>query len=126
MGHAHHTLPLVYFEEARAALWRQLTGESAPAAVDYVIAEATLHYRARILFPQTATVDIRVSDVGRSAFTLLYGLRSENGELLTEGRTVQVMFDYEAGRSKPIPPGLRDRLEALRDGLEAARGEGEG
>jgi acyl-CoA thioester hydrolase len=28
MGHAHHTLPLIYLEEARAAFWRELKGSA--------------------------------------------------------------------------------------------------
>ncbi len=27
MGHAHHSLPLIYFEEARAAYWRDVVGQ---------------------------------------------------------------------------------------------------
>ncbi|HUH11655.1 MAG TPA: thioesterase family protein [Longimicrobiales bacterium] len=116
MGHAHHTLALVYFEEARAALWRRLTGRAGLDGIDYILAEATLRWRARILFPQTATVAVRVARVGGRSFVLDYELRSDGGELLTEGRTVQVMFDYGAGVSKEIPPDLRERLEALRSG----------
>lgn len=116
MGHAHHSLPLVYFEEARAALWRELTGQREPTAIDYIMAEATLRFRARILWPQRALVEIRVARVGERSFDLEYELRSEEGELLTEGRTVQVMYDYEQGHSKPIPQAVRERLEGLRGG----------
>lgn len=114
MGHAHHTLPLVYFEEARAALWQRLTGRSGVDGIDYILAEVTLSYRARVLFPQTASVGIRVARVGGRSFVLEYELRSEQGAVLTEGRTVQVMYDYGAGGSKDLSPELRERLEALR------------
>lgn len=113
MGHAHHSLPLIYFEEARAALWRDLTGQSDALTLDYIMAEATLRYRGRILWPQRARVGVRVSRIGGKSFELEYELRAETGEVLTEGRTVQVMYDYGAGQSKPIPEDLRARLERL-------------
>lgn len=113
MGHAHHSLPLVYFEEARAALWRELTGQRDPLAIDYIMAEVTLSFRGRILWPQRASVGVRVARIGEKSFELEYELRSRTGELLTEGRSVQVMYDYAAGRSKAIPAGVRAGLERL-------------
>ncbi|MGH7446200.1 MAG: acyl-CoA thioesterase, partial [Longimicrobiales bacterium] len=63
MGHAHHTLPLVYLEEARAAFWRMLKGSDSLDAIDYVMAEITLRFHARIRFPSTVTVGLSLSRV---------------------------------------------------------------
>lgn len=111
MGHAHHSLPLIYFEEARAAYWRDVVGRSGGDEIDYILAEATLGFHARILFPQRVTVLARVSRIGSSSFDMEYQLRSADDELLADGRTVQVMYDYAAGRPKQVPPEIRVRME---------------
>ncbi len=111
MGHAHHSLPLIYFEEARAAYWRDVVGRSGADEIDYILAEATLGFHARILFPQRVTILVRVSRIGSSSFDMEYQLRSADDELLADGRTVQVMYDYAAGRPKQIPAEIRARME---------------
>ncbi|HEX7051582.1 MAG TPA: thioesterase family protein [Longimicrobiales bacterium] len=119
MGHAHHSLALVYFEEARAAYWRDVAGQEGLDGIDYTIAEVALRYHARIRFPARLTVALRVSRLGAKSFTMEYELRSAEGTLLASGRTVQVMYDYAAGTSKPIPPEVRRRIEAFEGGVPA-------
>lgn len=116
MGHAHHSLPLVYFEEARAAFWRGLTGQDGLEAIDYVIGGVRVTYRERVTFPMSATVALRVSRIGGRSFTIDYELRGPEGRLLVEGSTDQVLYDYSAGRSKAIPEALRAALEASTGG----------
>src|SRR5688572_5069403 len=91
MGHAHHSLPLVYIEEARAEYWRQVVGSSGLDAIDYVIAQVTLRFLQRIHYPCTLRIGVRVSRLGTSSFTMGYELRDESGELLVTAETVQVM-----------------------------------
>jgi acyl-CoA thioester hydrolase len=110
MGHAHHSLVLIYIEEARAAWWREVTGSDAVAAIDYVMAEITLRFQRRIFYPDRITVDVRTARVGRSSFDLEYELRAADGALVATAQTRQVMYDYERAASKPIPDVLRRRL----------------
>jgi acyl-CoA thioesterase FadM len=58
-------------------------------------------------------VGVRVVSIGRKHFEMEYEVRSEEGELLQTGTTVQVMFDYGSGASVRVPDELRDRLEAF-------------
>jgi acyl-CoA thioester hydrolase len=112
-GHAHHSHALAYFEEARWAFWTQLAGRPAePEGVDYILAEARVRYHARVLYPQTLQVGVRVVAVGRKRVEMEYEARSPGGELLVSGSTTLVLYDYGAGRSAPVPDELRARLEA--------------
>ncbi len=111
-GHVHHTLVAIYFEEARAAYWREVAGRPAPEDVDYVLAELTIRYRQRIRYPQTLQVLARVTRLGTKSWTMAYELRSAGGELLAEGESVQVAYDYAAGASAPLAPEVRGRLAA--------------
>ena len=116
-GHAHHSAALLYFEEARAAYWRDVVGEAADLAdsFGFVLAEVTVRYKARVLYPDTLDVSVRVVLLGRKHFEMEYEARSSSGNVLVTGTSTQVMYDYVEGRSTSIPPAVRSALEG-RDG----------
>lgn len=118
MGHAHHTLPLIYLEETRAAFWRGLKHSASLDEIDYVMAEVTLRYHARIRFPSTVVVGLAVRRVGAKSFITDFEVRAESGELLSSGSAVQVAYDYAAGRSKPLDDATREQLERWRDAAQ--------
>ena len=113
-GHAHHADALIYFEEARWAYWLHVVGKGLDD-LDYVLAECAVRWHARVLWPQQVRVGVRVSRIGRKHFEMEYEVRGEDGGKLQSGKTVQVMYDYEAGRSKPMPDELRRRLTDFDD-----------
>ena len=56
---------------------------------------------------------MQVAAVGTKSFTLeceILNVRTR--EVVASARTVQVMYDYAAGRSIAIPPDVRARLES--------------
>lgn len=113
MGHAHHSRPLIYIEEARAAYWREVAGRNTVEDIDYVIGEATVRYHARIRFPDELAVGVRVSRIGGKSFAMEYEVRSSQGELLATAHTLQVMYDYANERSMPVPDDVRRAIEAF-------------
>jgi acyl-CoA thioester hydrolase len=123
MGHAHHTLPLIYLEEARAAFWRELKGSPLVADIDYVMAEITLRFHARVLYPSTVSVLLAVSNVGTKSFTTTFEIRDAAGTLLSSGSAVQVAYDYAAGSAKEIEAADRKRLEAWHAARSAPAGQ---
>ena len=118
MGHAHHTLPLIYLEEARAAFWRELKGTDSLDAIDYVMAEITLRLHARIHFPSSVTVGLAVRRVGSKSFTLVFEIRNDAGGLLASGSAVQVSYDYDRSAAQPINDPDRAALNAWRDAAQ--------
>ncbi len=121
-GHAHHSKALCYFEEARAAYWREVAGRKTPEEVDYILAEARIRYHARVLYPGRLTVGTRVSVLAKKHFVMEYEVRSGEGQLLVSGNTVQVMYDYAAGASRRVSPELAERIRAFEGPLPARRG----
>jgi acyl-CoA thioester hydrolase len=115
MGHAHHTLPIIYFEEARAAYWREVAGRPAVDDIDYVLAEIRVQFKQRILYPATLTVKVAVTHVGNASFTMAYALTDEEGVVLATGESVQVMFDYARGKSMRMPADTRARIESYEE-----------
>lgn len=108
-GHAHHADALIYFEEARWAYWHQVVGKGLEE-LDYVLAECRVRWHARVMWPQTVSVGVRVSRLGRKHFEMEYEVRTQDGDKLQSGSTVQVMYDYEASASKMLPDDLRRLL----------------
>lgn len=115
-GHAHHSEVLVYIEEARWKYWEEVAGREGVDAVDYILAEAGIRYKARILYPDLLTIELRVASIGRKHFEMAYRVRSGAGELLATARTTQVMYDYGTRGSVRVPDELRARIEAFEGG----------
>ena len=102
-GHAHHSMVLVYFEEARARYWRDVVGRGELGEVDFILAEARVRYHARILYPLAMKVGVRVSRLGKKHFVMDYVAVDSEEEPLASGETTMVMFDYGARRSMKVP-----------------------
>ena len=110
-GHAHHSHALVYFEEARAAYWREVVGQGSLDEVDFILAEARVRYHERILYPNDLRGGVRGSLVGKKHFIMEYLAVGECGKELVPGETTMVMFDYGKGRAKPVPDEVRRAVE---------------
>jgi acyl-CoA thioester hydrolase len=111
MGHAHHSLPLIYWEEARARYWREVAGRPDLEAIDYIMGQATVRFHRRVLWPGRLLAGVRVNGLGRTSFTMEYALWDGEGRLLATGSSVQVCYDYDAGQPRPLEQATRDRIE---------------
>jgi len=120
-GHAHHAQSLVYFEEARAAYWREVVGRTGLRDIDYIMAEAHVRWHQRVLWPRDLSVGVRVSRLGRRSFEMEYEVCDAEGTQLQTGTSIQVMYDYAAGATKPMPESVRSAIEAF-DGPFSHRG----
>lgn len=110
-GHAHHSAALIYFEEARAAYWREVAGREGIDDIDYILAEAQVRWHQRVLWPQTLSVGVRVARMGRKHLEMQYEVVADDGTRLQSGRTVQIMYDYAAARTTSIPDEVRAAIE---------------
>lgn len=116
LGHVHHTAPLLYLEEARAAYWREVVGRPAVADIDYVLGDISIRYHDRIRYPATVDVGVRVAEMRGKSLRMEFEIRAEDGTLLVSGSTVQVMFDYGAGKAVGIGEEVRERVAAWETG----------
>lgn len=124
-GHAHHSHALVYFEEARAAYWREVVGRHGLEDVDYILAEVHVRYHRRVLWPQELEVGVRVSRLGKRHFEMTYEARGSDGKKLISGSSTQVMYDYESGSTRSIPEDVEAAIRG-RDGPFDAAGRPSG
>jgi acyl-CoA thioester hydrolase len=112
MGHVNNAVYLTYLEQARVEAWHEMTGTSGlPRRV--ILARVEIDYRAPATLGDRLVVRHHVAAIGASSFTLDCEVENvRTHEIVAMARTVQVMYDYEAGRPMPIPPEVRARLEA--------------
>ena len=114
MGHLNNAVYVTYFEVARTAWWRALTGDKDYQKVPFILAHTTIDFRSPAFVHETLLVGIRVSRIGRSSFECAYRVAEETTDrLVCEGRSVQVIFDYEKGASYPMPDDLRAKVRAF-------------
>ena len=111
LGHVNNAVYLTYLEQARFAFWQRLTGVSGIPR-SFIIARVECDYRVQATAGDRLIVRLRVSAVGKSSFTFEYEIvNARTRVVVATARTVQVMYDYQAGRSIPIPDDIRARLE---------------
>lgn len=112
MGHVNNAVYFSYLEVARAHYWHRLLGLRSYRDVDFILARAEMDFKAPTYVGETLEVGIRIPSVGRTSFPFEYRIwKRGSGELVADARTIQVMYDYEAGKLKPITPELRATFE---------------
>ena len=116
-GHLNHAKYFSFMEQARfkyiiaVGLWSDAHDFN---GVGQIVAEATCTYRRPVLLEQIVDVAVRVSGMGDKSAEMDYRLTVGDVEVAT-GRTVQVAYDYAAGKSIPIPAEWRARVGRLRE-----------
>lgn len=147
LGHVNNAVYLSYFEAARAGYYRAVTGatfglgllgppghEHAGGGAEgegtrtFIIARAEIDYRSPAFFGEQLVAECRVGWAGRSSFSLQYRVVAEAPEggearLVAEGETVQVTYDFRAGRVTRLAPDLLDLFVAYEGGPITSRPE---
>ncbi len=114
MRHANNAVYFTYLEQARFAYWREVIRVAHADERSFILARAECDYRAAALPGEWLNVWLRTASIGRSSFAFEYQIVSdEDSRLIATARSVQVMFDYTANRSIPVPVELAEKLEAF-------------
>lgn len=114
--HVNNTVYFRWYESARIAYGRQVGLHlwKETRNIGPILASITCDYRRQLTFPDTIHVGARVTRIGRSSMTMEHVLVSEAvGGVAAEARSAVVMFDYNAGRSYPVPDEIRRAIEEL-------------
>ena len=114
-GHVNNAVYFTYMEMARMDYVTQigLLKKEWPS-IFFIVAEATCQFKAPIQMDTALIIQTRVSSIGRSSFVLDYHFVDQaGGQIMAIGRTVQVMYDYTANRSVPMPADWRAALTSF-------------
>jgi acyl-CoA thioester hydrolase len=111
-GHVNNAVYLTYLEQTRIESWHRMMGTRG-LPQDLILARVEIDYRSPATLGDRLRVRQRVEAIGTKSFTLQCVIENvRTRELVASARTVMVMYDYAAGRSIPIPPDVRAKLEA--------------
>lgn len=110
--HVNNARYFTYMEQARASylqelgLWdgREMT------SLGVILAQASCQYRHAIQYGDSVRVGVATTKLGRKSLQMVYRLEDPEGAVFAEGVTTLVAYDYQAGRSRPIPEGWRTRI----------------
>jgi len=87
----------------------------------FILAEAHVVFRAPARVGDTLYVYARISRFGTKSFDFSYRIANpENGTVIRDGSTVQVMYDYVQKTTIPIPEDFVQRVEEF-EGHPVAR-----
>ena len=113
-GVVYYANHFVYMEVGRVNFFRALgLGRDYWDSSDFgiVIAEASCRYHAPARFDDLLVIRTWVEDVRRSSFAFAYEIvKDEDGCLLADGRTVQVLVNLGTMRPTRLPPEVYDAL----------------
>ena len=111
MGHANNAVYLTYLEQARFAHWRDVWGSAwGQGAPSVILARAEIDFRLPARYGDMLEIRIGLERIGRTSFTYTYEVLDQEGRLVANARTVQVMYDYAAGKPVPISEELKAKL----------------
>lgn len=124
MGHLNNARYITYFEEGRAAWFRECVGMPAEStAYPVIVARIEIDYLAPVAPGQWVRVYTRCSRIGNKSITIEGQINACAGPDATEetpaGRYVctVVYFDYETGKTYPVPEEHRRKIEAFEEQL---------
>ena len=122
MGHTNNAAYLTYLEQTRFAHWRALWGfgtPPVPSAVEgqlppgragVILARVECDYKRPTKYGDVLEIRLTIAEIGRSSFRYEYEIVDEAGRTVLTAKTVQVMYDYTAGKPVPIPDDIRQLL----------------
>ena len=112
-GHVNNVVFFRWLESGRLAFLQHLgiRMEGTRPHVGPILAFASANYRRQLTFPDMVEVRTKVGRVGRTSVTLEQEIRSQRtGEVVADGTSVIVIFDYDANVAVELRADLRTAL----------------
>ena len=116
LRHVNNAAYFTYFEQARLVMGETLGLRRVLDDVNLglILAHTSCDYKAQLVFGDQVDVHVGVESIGRRSFTYqMEARRVRDGAVVASSRSVQVVFDYAAQGTAPIPDTLREKLDAL-------------
>ena len=113
-GHVNNVVFLTYLEEARVDMLFVNAGSDAATeklASGVVVARHEIDYKYPLVFrPEPVPIDLWVTNLGASSFTIGYEIKDDDGPLYVSASTVMVPYDVRANRPRRVSVAERDAL----------------
>jgi acyl-CoA thioester hydrolase len=111
-GHIHNAVYLHYFESGRINFFVSELGNSWDWKTNGLIIKKNvlIHHQPGVLTDELS-IEVSCTHIGNTSFTLSYHIMNERGQLLTEGSSVVVCYDYIQDNTISIPSKMMDVLK---------------
>jgi len=119
LGHVNNAVYSTYLEQARIVLWRRQAGlelrraasGNQPRGEGFILARTEIDFRSEAHDGDELEVRMGLEGFGRTSARYGYEIVDvETGRLVAEAKTVQVWYDYEAGRPVPLTEETKAKL----------------
>jgi len=113
-GHVNNVVYFRWFESARIDLLNLFPSSvtMSGSGLGPILASIKCDYRRQLRFPDTVYIGSRMTRVGRSSADIGHAVISHSQEqVVAEGSSVIVIFDYTTQRVTRIPDDLRSLFE---------------
>lgn len=121
-GHVNNTVPIRWFESARIAYLEHSGLDRLLEQHQFgpILASIRCDYRRQLRFPDTVWIGARIVRVGRSSMSMMHHIFSQawGDQVVAEGESVVVIFDYRSNRPQRVPESMRAALVAFEGTLE--------
>ncbi len=102
LGHVNNAVYFTYLETARARYYEEVFDARGIGDLDFLVASIRCDYLSPVVYGETLEVGIRVIWVGRTSWAFEYEARTGNGRVVARAESVQVRFDHQAGKPRPL------------------------
>ena len=104
-----------YFDRARVEYQRHLKLlHTLPHGLEFVMRRVVCEYEAPARFDDEIEVYIRTAAIGRTSWRWQMAVHHcESGTLLVHAEQVMVLIDRAVREPHPVPPGIREAVEAF-------------
>lgn len=113
-----------WLESARIAYFTRigLMERMRAEGIGPILARIAIDYRRPVTFPDTVRVDVTVTRIGTTSFTMGYRVWSTDQQAeVAAGEDVIVLFDYRAARTTPVDDALRAAIAEVEGTAPPAR-----
>ncbi len=113
-GHVNNVVYIRWLESARVDLLKACpsTVSMSGTGPGPILASVQCDFRRQLRFPDWVFVGSRITRIGRSSADIGHAIVSgAQGEIVAEGKSVIVVFDYTLQRVCRIPDDLRNSFE---------------
>ena len=114
-AHVANSAVLNFFQDARIAYLKHLGGYSEldiGSNCGIILPEARVKYLAEMFHDDELVIGAKVTNVSRSSFAMVYRIERD-GEVIAEGETVLICFDYEKRKPRRLDTKFREKIEAF-------------
>ena len=117
LQHVNNVVYNDYLQEARIRLMVELRSDFADPYFPQVLVRQEINYRKTlVLRPEPLIVEVWVTSVGRTSYSLGYRILDDDGTLAADATSVMVCFDPATQGSVPIPADYRAVLVEAKEG----------